>query len=47
MMQPLILIIDNIAKQTNASDEIVELVQYVRENRDLLDEATIRVDRIQ
>ena len=31
-MKPLILIIDNIAKQTDASDEIVELVQNVREN---------------
>lgn len=31
-MKPLILIIDNIAKQTNASDELVELVQNVRDN---------------
>ena len=31
-MKPLILIIDNIAKQSDASDEIVELVQNVREN---------------
>lgn len=31
-MKPLLLIIDNIAKQSDASDEIVELVQNVREN---------------
>ena len=31
-MKPLILIIDNIAKQTDASDEIVELIQNVRDN---------------
>ena len=31
-MKPLILIIDNIAKQSDASDEIVQLVQNVREN---------------
>ncbi len=31
-MKPLILIIDNIAKQSEASDEIVQLVQNVREN---------------
>ena len=31
-MKPLILIIDNIAKQSEASDEIVDLVQNVREN---------------
>jgi hypothetical protein len=31
-MKPLILIIDNIAKQSDASDEILELVQNVREN---------------
>ena len=33
-MKPLILIIYNIAKQSNASEEIVELIQNVRENYD-------------
>lgn len=31
-MKPLILIIDNIAKQADASDEIIELIANVREN---------------
>lgn len=31
-MKPLILVIDNIARQSGASDEISELVQNVREN---------------
>ncbi|MBW2369520.1 MAG: hypothetical protein JRH15_16740 [Deltaproteobacteria bacterium] len=31
-MKPLLLIIDNIAKQNGASDEIIELVGNVREN---------------
>ncbi len=31
-MKPLILIIDNIAKQAKASDEIIELIANVREN---------------
>ena len=31
-MKPLISIIDNIAKQSDASDEIIELVLNVREN---------------
>jgi hypothetical protein len=31
-MKPLILIIDNIARQTKASDEIIELIENVRES---------------
>ncbi len=31
-MKPLILIIDNIAKQADASNEIIELIANVREN---------------
>ena len=31
-MKPIILVIDNIAKQSNASEEIIELIQNVREN---------------
>ena len=31
-MKPLILVIDNIAKQSNASEQIIELIQNVREN---------------
>jgi len=31
-MKPLILVIDNIARQNEASDEIIELVENVREN---------------
>ena len=30
-MKPLILVIDNIAKQSDASDELVELIQSVRD----------------
>jgi hypothetical protein len=31
-MKPLILVIDNIAKQSDASDEILDLIQNVRDN---------------
>jgi hypothetical protein len=31
-MKPLILIIDNIARQTKASEETIELIENVREN---------------
>ena len=33
-MKPLILVIDNIARQSDASAEIIELVEDVRENYD-------------
>jgi hypothetical protein len=34
LMKPIILIIDNIAKQSNASDDIEELISNVRDNYD-------------
>jgi hypothetical protein len=35
LMKPVLLMIDNIAKQSNASDDIEELISNVRDNYDL------------